>query len=73
MSETLQRATLTAPDISCGHCVASVKEAVGALGGVTSVEASEVTKQVMISYDPNLVSIDRIEGALSEAGYPVQK
>ncbi len=73
MSDTLQQATLTAPDISCGHCVATVKETVGGLEGVTSVDASEVTKQVVVSYDPNLVSMDRIEDALSEAGYPVQK
>ncbi len=73
MSDTFQQVTLTAPDISCGHCVATVKEAVGSLDGVTSVDASEVTKQVAVSYDPTLVSMDRIEGALSEAGYPVQK
>ncbi len=73
MSDTLQQATLKAPDISCGHCVATVKEAVGALAGVQNVDASEVTQQVMVNYDPNLVSMDRIEGALSEAGYPVQK
>lgn len=73
MSDTLQQATLTAPDISCGHCVATVKEAVGALAGVQNVDASDATQKVTVSYDPNLVSMDRIEAALYEAGYPVQK
>ena len=34
MSTTIERATLTAPDISCGHCVATIEEAVGALDGI---------------------------------------
>jgi copper ion binding protein len=73
MSSTLTEVTLTAPDISCGHCVATVKSAVGALAGVASVEASEATKQIDVSFDPNRVSLDQIEAALDDAGYPVQK
>jgi copper chaperone len=73
MSSTLTEVTLTAPDISCGHCVATVKSAVGALAGVASVEANEATKQVDVSFDPNRVSLDQIEAALDDAGYPVKK
>jgi copper ion binding protein len=69
----MEHATVTAPDISCGHCVASVKNAVGALPGVASVEADETTKRVEIDFDPNRVSMAQIEAALDEAGYPVQK
>lgn len=73
MAATIEHATLTAPDISCGHCVASVKEAVGALSGVANVEADEGTKRVEVAYDPGRVSLTQIEAALDEAGYPVQK
>jgi copper ion binding protein len=69
----MEHATVTAPDISCGHCVASVKSAVGALPGVASVEADETTKRVEIDFDPGRVSMAQIEAALDEAGYPVQK
>ena len=72
MNSTIERATLTAPDISCGHCVATVKEAVGGLSGVSTVDADADTKQVQVSYDPNRVSMDQIAATLSEAGYPVQ-
>ncbi|CAA9556114.1 MAG: hypothetical protein AVDCRST_MAG73-3293 [uncultured Thermomicrobiales bacterium] len=72
MNSTIERATLTAPDISCGHCVATVKEAVGGLSGVSAVDADADTKQVQVSYDPNRVSMDQIAATLSEAGYPVQ-
>jgi copper ion binding protein len=73
MDTTTQHATLTAPDISCGHCVATVNEAVGALAGVSHVEADAETKRVAVAFDPTRVSLSRIEAALDEAGYPVQK
>jgi copper ion binding protein len=73
MAAMVEHVTVTAPDISCGHCVASVKDAVGALPGVTSVEADESTKRVEIDFDPGRVSLAQIEAALDEAGYPVAK
>lgn len=73
MSSTIERATLTAPDISCDHCVATVTKAVGALDGVRTVNASEQTKQVQVEFDPGKVSLARIEAVLDEEGYPVRK
>ncbi|CAA9543376.1 MAG: hypothetical protein AVDCRST_MAG59-1053 [uncultured Thermomicrobiales bacterium] len=72
METTLERATLTAPDISCGHCVAAIKEAVGELAGVAEVGADADTKKVQVAFDPARVSLAQIEAALDEAGYPVQ-
>lgn len=72
MSSTTQSTTLTAPDISCSHCVATVTEAVGALAGVERVAASEETKQVVVEYDEQRVSESQIRAALDEAGYPAQ-
>lgn len=72
MESTIERVTLTAPDISCGHCEATVKGAVGALAGVDTVEASADTQKVQVAFDPNRVSRQQIESALAEAGYPVQ-
>jgi copper chaperone len=73
MASMIESVTLSAPDISCGHCVATVKSAVGALPGVARVEADESTKRVEISFDPGRVSLDQIEAALDDAGYPVKK
>lgn len=69
---TLEHLTLKAPDISCGHCEATVKGAVGALGGVDRVEASADTQQVHVSFDPSQVSRQQIESTLAAAGYPVE-
>ena len=73
MASMVEHVTVTAPDISCGHCVATVKEAVGNLPGVASVEADADSKRVEIDFDPGRVSQVQIEAALDEAGYPVQK
>ena len=73
MSSTIEQATLTAPDISCGHCVATVTKAVGGLKGVTSVSADEQTKQVRVEYDPAQVSLAQIRATLDEEGSPVKK
>ena len=72
-SGTIEHVTLTAPDISCGHCEATVKEAVGALAGVAGVQASADTQKVEVDFDPDRVSRQQIETALAEAGYPVQQ
>lgn len=69
----MERVTLTAPDISCAHCVMTIKEEVGALTGVASVEADPASKRIEIAYDPSQVTLAQIEEALDEAGYPVAK
>ncbi len=69
---SIEHATLTAPDISCGHCVATIKQTLGALPGISTVDANEATKRIDVGFDPNQVSLTQIEAALDEAGYPVQ-
>ncbi len=65
--------TLRAPDISCGHCVMAIKRAVGQLEGVASVDGDPTSKTVTVSYDPNRVSLGKIEEAMAAEGYPVAK
>ena len=72
MSSTIERATLTAPDISCSHCVAAIQGAVGALDGVNTVKADEVSKQVQVEFDPQRVTLAQIAATMDEEGYPIQ-
>ncbi len=64
---------LKAPDISCSHCVHAIKTAVGGLAGVAAVDADEKTKLVKVSFDPDAVSLGKIEETMAEEGYPVLK
>lgn len=69
----MQTVTLKAPDISCGHCVMSITEAVGALDGAQVVAGDLDHKQVTVEYDPARVSLEAIERAMEEEGYPVAR
>lgn len=73
MEATIERVTVTAPDISCGHCVQTVQSAVGALPGVRSVSADATSKKVEIAYDPKAVTLAQIEATMDDEGYPVAK
>ena len=71
MESTLQHVTMTTPDMSCAHCAATIEQAVGGLVGVARVAADPATKRVEVAFDPAQTTVDRIEGVLDEAGYPV--
>jgi copper chaperone len=60
------------PNISCGHCVHTIKMEVGEVAGVRSVEASQETKKVVIEFDPPATE-EQIESVLIEINYPPQR
>ncbi len=72
MRSTIEKATFTVPAISCGHCVAAITRAVGALDGVEQAVVSAATKQVSVRFDPLRVSLTDIRRALDELGYPAE-
>ncbi len=69
----MPRATLEAPDISCDHCIMTIEKAVTKLGGVQFVSGDPATKIVTLEYDGDAVSLEAIEEAMEEEGYPVKK
>ena len=66
----MEEITLTAPDISCDHCIAAIRKALSKLAGVQFVGGNPQTKQVTIRYDPSVVELTAIEKAMEEEGYP---
>jgi copper chaperone len=68
----METITLNAPDISCGHCVATVQNAVGQVEGVQSVTADADTKDVNVTYDASQTDVSAITAALEDAGYPAK-
>jgi copper chaperone len=63
--------TYTIPNISCAHCVHTIKTELGELPGVQTVEGSEATKVVTIGYDDPATRA-QIEALLAEIEYPVK-
>jgi len=64
-------AILHVPDISCEHCERTVTNALAPLPGVHGVSVEVPAKQVRVSYDPRLISLDRMKEVLRKEGYPV--
>ncbi len=69
----MESTTLVAPDISCEHCQHAIEGAVGKMEGVSSVKVDIPTKSVHISYDPQKVTLDKIEEVMDDEGYTVAK
>lgn len=67
----MESTTLVAPDISCEHCQHAIEGAVGKLAGVRSVNVDIPTKSVHLSYDPQQVTLNKIEEVLDDIGYTV--
>ena len=67
----MTQVTLTVPDISCGHCEATVKGALAPLPGVRDVRVDIPTKRVTVQYDEGQVDVERFKAALQEEDYPV--
>jgi copper ion binding protein len=59
----------TVPGISCGHCVAAIERAVGAVPGVRTVKGDVETKHVTVAFAP---PADRaaIVAAMAAEDYP---
>jgi copper ion binding protein len=68
-----QTTTLIAPDISCEHCQHAIEGAVGSVEGVSSVKVDIPTKSIHLMYDPQKVSLEKIEEVLDDTGYTVEK
>jgi copper chaperone len=62
--------TYSIPNISCGHCVHTIKSEVSELPGVKSVEADLATKSATISFDIPATE-EKIKALLAEINYPV--
>ncbi len=58
------------PNINCGHCVMTIKNEIGELTGVESVEASAQTRQATITFDAPATE-EQIKALLASINYPV--
>ena len=63
---------LNVPDISCGHCQATITNALTPLEGVQTVNVDIPTQKVTVEYDPAIVEIERMKEVLAEEDYPVE-
>lgn len=65
----MQSLKLDITGMSCGHCVKAVEKALSALDGVKA--ESVVIGSATVSFDPALISAQKVADAVTDAGYTV--
>jgi len=63
----MSKLTMKIDGMSCGHCVAAVREAIAELPGVQTSDVRIGAADV--SYDPAAVTPEQVAEAVREAGY----
>jgi copper chaperone len=62
--------TLNVKGMSCSHCVNAIETALKELG-VESVNVDLNGNKVNVSFDENVVSLEKVKEAIEDAGYDV--
>ena len=65
----MEKQTLTIPNISCGHCVMTIKNELSGLEGVSAVEGNPEDKTITVEWD-SPATLAEIQNILSEINYP---
>ncbi len=65
------KSVLNVEGMSCMHCVNAIKNSVGALEGVSSVDVDLEAKTVTIEYDETKTPFERIKEEIEEQGYDI--
>ena len=66
----MESKTLSVPNISCGHCVMSIKKELSEMEGVAKVEGDLASKSVTLEWDAP-ATLEKIKDTLNEINYPV--
>ena len=70
MENQMNKTTVVAPDIVCGGCAGAIRNALGQVGGVSSVDVDVNTKIVSVEHNSE-VSREKIVEILDDAGFPI--
>ncbi len=65
----MEKKTYTVPNITCGHCVMTIKNELSELEGVSAVEGDPDKKEITVQWDAP-ADEGRIKETLKEINYP---
>lgn len=67
----MEKRTFSIPNITCGHCVQSIKNELGELDGVKSVEGDPMKKEIRVKFEAP-ATLEEIKALLQEINYPAK-
>ena len=65
----MENAKLSVPNISCGHCVMTIKKELAEVKGVSMVEGDPGDKSIALEWDAP-ATLEKIKQRLKEINYP---
>ncbi|MBW2616467.1 MAG: heavy-metal-associated domain-containing protein [Deltaproteobacteria bacterium] len=65
----MESKTFSIPNISCGHCVMSIKNELNEIQGVSKVEGNPEEKMITVEWD-RPATLEKIKSTLKEINYP---
>jgi len=65
----MTKETFSIPNISCGHCVMSIKNELNELDGIKLVEGDPENKSIMVEFE-SPATLEQIKETLKEINYP---
>ena len=66
---TMEKTTLSVPNISCAHCVMSIQRELGKTEGVYKVEGDPGAKEITVQWE-GPATLEKIKSTLKEINYP---
>jgi len=65
----MTKETFSIPNISCGHCVMSIKNELNELDGIKLVEGDPENKSIAVEFE-SPATLEQIKETLKEINYP---
>lgn len=65
----MEKTRFSIPNISCGHCVMTIKRELLEVPGVKKVEGDEENKEIVVEWE-SPATIESIKATLKEINYP---
>lgn len=65
-----QTIKLSVPGMTCASCPYMVKQAISAVDGIKTVEATMEDRSATVTFEDTLTNIDAIQQATANIGYP---
>lgn len=72
-ADKVKKIKIKTPSVQCGMCKKTIEKALDKIEGVESADVNYKKKYATVTYNPELVTPDKIRKAISKAGYDADK
>lgn len=67
----MEKITLSIKGMTCASCAITIEKVISKLDGVSAVNVNFATEKASVEYEPEKISISRINDAIKKYGYEI--